>query len=419
MAEDQVATDELNNDKLPSKIFQLNINSFEKLFEWMSLNELLALRQTCKRIKQIVNSYIQSNYPKLSILQYTNGICFDELSESDLDFLENLKFQNIQTDELELNQIEKCALILSRLKSIKVNVNERCDLYEALLHRCPNLSSLSISSEGALQKIIGSGIDWLKYQYPALQHFELHVNYEYNEPIDCEEFTSFFQQNPNIQSFCTDAPFLLVNGDSLLKSNIKFDCLCVHIEDDMGSMCELLYSLYEQQFYKRLHICCYSDRKEMQHLHRLRALEKLYLQTFFCLPQNYQLTVMNDLIELSMNYSESLPMEILQLIATNFTNLQRIYIKRGLISDIRTFIRVNVKLKKVVVRELVCGFDIGMKEFLALNRERNALPQATKVTIFIDEKHFLRLKWTAKLNFNLIELKRADSCKTEHYFDES
>lgn len=45
-------------------ILELKVDCCEELFEWLTLSDLKSLRQTCKRLKKIVDYYIQSIYPK-------------------------------------------------------------------------------------------------------------------------------------------------------------------------------------------------------------------------------------------------------------------------------------------------------------------------------------------------------------------
>lgn len=57
-------------------------------------------------------------------------------------------------------------------------------------------------------------------------------------------------------------------------------------------------------------------------------------------------------------------------------------------------------------------------DFDTLNDERKKLARARKVTIYIDEEIFLKLKWTGKLlSYDPIKLKRIESCELDHLFE--
>ena len=44
-----------STNELAPKMFKLNVDCFEHLFEWLSLKELLVFRRTCKRMKAVVD----------------------------------------------------------------------------------------------------------------------------------------------------------------------------------------------------------------------------------------------------------------------------------------------------------------------------------------------------------------------------
>ena len=72
-------------DPLTSPILKLDVDCFEELFEWLSLADLRALRQTCKRLKLVVEYFIKTNYPAVKIGIGCIYLChdFDEIKELD------------------------------------------------------------------------------------------------------------------------------------------------------------------------------------------------------------------------------------------------------------------------------------------------------------------------------------------------
>ena len=55
------------NEQALSPILRLNVDCFEELFEWLSLADLRSLRQACKRLNQVVDFFIKSNYPAVRL----------------------------------------------------------------------------------------------------------------------------------------------------------------------------------------------------------------------------------------------------------------------------------------------------------------------------------------------------------------
>ena len=50
------------NDQSQAEIFKLSVDHFEELFDWLSLSDLVAFGQTCKRMQRIVGYWIKTNY---------------------------------------------------------------------------------------------------------------------------------------------------------------------------------------------------------------------------------------------------------------------------------------------------------------------------------------------------------------------
>lgn len=53
-------------------------------------------------------------------------------------------------------------------------------------------------------------------------------------------------------------------------------------------------------------------------------------------------------------------------------------------------------------------------DFFALNEARENLAGACKVVIYVQDKLFMKMKWSSRVKFSMIELKRISSCEIEH-----
>lgn len=424
----------------PPQMFKLNIDCFENLFEYMTLKDLLAFRRTCIRMKQAVDYYIKLNYTRLLSLEYTHWISLDAFTESRRNFLDYIKELHIFMYDLKCTDTANIKYLLNRLELVTLKcVGIDGDFFENFLQFCSNLKYLKISTTLGNGPIIGNGNEWMLREYKKLEHFELIAddissdteNDVQQKKFHCPELMTFYTQNPNIRIFSTNSSLLSAIQPSLLKWNRKLDRLVVRLDqtnwnlihvDGHGVECaNILNALHEQGFYNRLHICCSSDSEHLPYLASLRAVEKLALRTIFTLREVNDIPVMESLRQLSVDHCEIIPIEWIQTMARNFINIERIYMRRGSITRILPFIRVARKLKALIVKILytddTTNDEPSFKDFITLNNERKLLDDARKVTIYIDEKTFLKLKWTSKVDFGFIKLMRFDSCPPEHFFD--
>lgn len=403
------------------QIFKLNVDCFEHLFEWLSLNDLLSIRRTCKRMKAVVDYYIKLNYPRLLRFCIKNRQTLLELCDSPLNYFEWIRHLYIWTIGLNGTQTDGIKYILDQLETLKLCwVRIDGDFYEVVLKHCPRLKYLGLRTEATPQIIIGTGNEWLLRHYPALEHFEKDTPSSSEEPLPCTELLEFFHQNPNVRIFSTDSAFLLASRQLLLGSKIKLDRLDIFVNRYVNTIHSLTNDLYGNEFYKQLHL--YSGRmdefyqNQAQYLWSLCSIEKLNL---YSLPNDFQIPVVESIKQLSIHMCTLFPLDVPKMMAKNFINLRQVEVQFARLLDIRPFICYASKLKELKVWNLLVdnADEPRSSDFVALNREREQLNQASKVTIFIDETNFLRMKWTSTLKFSLIELKQIESCDLDHLFN--
>lgn len=74
VATDQQAIVSSNpNDERP-RIFKLNIDCFDEIFDYLSTEDLLGIGQTCKMMQQVVGEYFKKNYTAASMFGGNDGI---------------------------------------------------------------------------------------------------------------------------------------------------------------------------------------------------------------------------------------------------------------------------------------------------------------------------------------------------------
>lgn len=428
-----VDTPSTNQSSPSPQMFKLNVDCFEHLFDWLSLDQLLVFRRTCKRMKQVVDYYIKLNYPELLRLRIYNRRRWLDFHNNHLNYFEWIKQLSIENVKLTDTATESIAYVLNRLEVLKLNyVHIDGDFYEIILKHCPLLKYVNVTTNHLHHRLsetmIGTRNDWLLRQYPILEHFEMHIGINHEEPLQyVADLLAFFVRNPQIRIFSIDSKFLEENHRSLLESNIKFDRLDIHMDHRLHLISNLTNILYENNFYKQLHLFnshAHLIKDEEQYLSTMRNLEKLHL---YCIPENCPIPVVESIKELSIGWFECSLMEvqpmvfnpkhILQIVAENFVNLQRVDMQFVHMRDIWSFVCYAPKLQQIRVYELILGDRPIDSDFIAMNEERKKLVGARKVKILIDEDNFLEFKRAKKINLSLIELRRSDMCYLEFEFD--
>lgn len=412
-----------NEGALP-QIFKLDIDCFEELFEWLSLKDLLVLRQLCKRFKRLADYYIKLFYPafklghgRVNIGSYSNIDYYRCLDPNLAKLIKNISFW---VDRLSEEHIQDLKAILSEievLKMLQCQVNG--DFYESFLQYCPNLKHLIIS-EIKNSEIMGKHNEWLHREYPKLEFVEFDdsdIGGDGNASV-IPELKIFFTLNPNIHTFSTTFHLLLENSRWMIGSSVQFDALEVkgncYLAQSMDRVCGLLSTLHEQGFYKRLHFHGnYIYTEDWNRIATLPSVELIYLTTVWnpiVLPPS-----MSCVKELGFQFSRDCKDP--ERLANNLMNIERVFFERSASTDILPFIRIAPRLKAICVLHLVEGtyFENGVIDVAAMNRERENLNNACKQTIFVEESIFLTTKWAGMpTQRSLIQLKRIEASFPNH-----
>lgn len=410
-----IAASEASNNQYRPQIFKLNVDCFEYLFEWLSLKELLKLRCTCKPIKLIVEYYIKLNYLKLqrlNVMYRWSIMDADQLQLKCLEWIKSLRISTIELNDIEIDSIKN---VLNQLEGLKLDdVQINADFYETILKHCPRLKYLGLSMEEMPTLIIGTGNEWLLRRYPTLEHFHLRVR-SYGE-YNCALMT-FFERNPNIRTFSTSSGFLLSIHEFLLRLHVNFDRLNIFIKNDLSLVCKVVNNLYVHQFYKQLHL--YGDISMVDLLSwdeakYLWALPNLVKLDFDLLPENYSIPNGVESIREISAY-DGCPNDIMgELAAQNFINLRRIDILKSVyLKDFLAFVSYAPRLEQIRVWNIL---KPKTRHFVALNERREKLCNARKIKMYVDEKTYLKIKWKAKLNLSMIELRPIETCEMDYLF---
>lgn len=431
----------------PSPIMKLNIDCFHEVFDYLPLDDLISFGSTCKRLQIITGSFIQFSYvakrktgesndvymswtprqiggftrfiEKLSIFGHSdqpyryiganNFKCLKELRLAHVD-LTDAKIEYIKSifDGIETLELDLC----------RFNNNE---FHKHFLQYCAKVKRLSVSRSSYDRDratVIGSNNDWLQRHYPAMEHLELTDLYEFKSI----EMKTFFAWNPNVHSFSTDAKSLLVNQHSFLNCGAKLDKLSIdfHHPNNINADIEplflvnviynLLNELYDQEFYKRLHLyITFIDHHNcIQKMFALKSLEML---------SGIIIRIENPLMKLKeLDISKGSDVTDLELFPIKFPELEQIQFAEATIDHMLPFIVASKKLKTIKINQLSYGTHLeqGVLDLFALNEKRKQLIKPRKVVIYANETVFLATKWASnELKFDLVELRRGESIDLE------
>lgn len=399
-----------------SPILKLDIDCFDELFEWLPLADLRRLRETCKRLKQVTDYYIKFTYRpakrgfrRLKI-DHEN---IDQIAKLDPD---RYKFINkiwIWPMDLSKTEIDSVKAILNKVDTVEMrNWENATDFDEVFLKHCVNLKCLCIFDVLG-DNLMGNGNKWLQRHYPTLERLILLDDFEFDhEGNEIHELKTFFAINSNVRTFATTLQFLWKNRFWLRNSNIHLDRLDIEGIgfEKLDSLFDFVNELHGQGFYKRLHFYgkIIDDDTFMLRVATVHGLEKLYLAR---IDSNIVLPPLIGVKELNFIHCEDIKHPT--ALAANIPNVKLIHIRNARIEDILPFIRLSPSVEKIRVECLMKEGDIHLKndviDLVALNKERQSLIGAHKITLHVKESIFLATKWSAmEIDCSLIRIKRAD-----------
>lgn len=440
-------------------IFELTVDCFDEIFEYLSLKDLHSFGQTCTTMQQVAGQYFKQNYLAAKIVGDSNGICVDPNNKDRNDvgifripisgfesFIHSInihatgspfqyiqpyidQFHSVKDINLKFTALSLIYLKLQR-QSTTIQIQTGCtsnDLFNHFLKYCGSLKRLYVQNmdfdtvhldEFGQRK-------WLMQKYSNLEHFEL---------IPCDayilELNSFLERNKKIHTFSTSSECLWKNRHAFLNSKAKLNILEVKCmqefeseEPTPQSLCNLVDQLYNRAFHRRAHFYVQTVNEEFNvHAVSMDGLEKLCIKGF-----DGNLPPITGLKELAiLDYFRDLDDDSdngMEILANDLVNLQRLYLCNSTSADdIMPFIRRSRKLRKIKVflkDESHLGSNNQILELFKLNKEREKLFEARKITIYVTDNIFLATKWATKngdTNLSLIELKRTDSYEWyQHY----
>lgn len=211
--------------------------------------------------------------------------------------------------------------------------------------------------------------------------------------------TEFLKNNPNIPHFGIDSHTLWENRHSIQSMKVTLDFLTVRSDE----------------IYKERHIC-----QLINELHELEIFKslKLYLAIIKSrvIITNDELASLKGLIKLkATDRNTEYPLEL-----KNLESLQELCVRStSHIIDIEAATTSLQILKRFTAKYANSDAEPKFIDLYRLNRERSKLPNAKKITLYVEEKQYLATKWTiGETDLEFIEQKRIElvDFKDEYLF---
>lgn len=427
-------------------IFKLDIDCCEELFDFLPLEDLISVGKTCKFFQQVIGYILQLNYKRIdcgvdgeaifihnpftSYTDYTNAdhlfgfiktltlatspeirknlLCENHISNG-LSKLRRLKKIDFINWKLSKAEMETNKVVFSKIETLNFFFFKNMEsFHENVLNFFPNLKHLRLTNAFIWD------ITWLSQKYPKLQSFKMTIAFK--------KILPFLELNPNIQNFETNTNYIWEYRDSLLTTNVKLDTLLViEYKIEIGMICNLLNELHKRGFYKKLKFHSYGpgsydndhSQQKVDHLATLESLVSLRLNIYFT---TISLSALCNSLE-EMYIDNALYISDLSFIANNLINLKQIHFGDACLRNIHPFIFRSLNLEKIVFYDKNCIYGTYF-DIYALNIERKKLPNAKKITIYVNEQVYLATKWAFKnTDLSLIRLKRIESFQDENSID--
>lgn len=418
-------------------IFKLDIDCYEEVFDYLPIEDLVNVGKTCKRLQQVAGHCFQQCYSgkgyigSSGITNDCNGIdikhfvpfirqvCIED-ERGFQDFIDShSKFSRLKQMEIHsatltcVNRLNEISL--NGIEDLRVWNSDLGHSFHEIINKYVKLRRLEIMlyCEGEW--------NWFRYsRCPTLEYLKISID-------SVEDITTFLELNPNIRKFATKLNVMYKNRDAMISTrNVKLDDLAIllHTPDDEklvpdeDATYELLYELYKRGFYKRLHLYVWEaiNQEQIIRLSGVNGLVKLFINR---LTEPLALSPLKNIEEIFVRDSKYL--YDLDTMTMDLVNLRRIHFFEASLNDITPFFKRSVEMEMIKVDRFVGGihFDKNAKviNLLALNRERERLMGATKITLFVEEDIYLATKRAMKGNdFTSIRLKRDTSYEWEHFF---
>lgn len=441
----QLSQDHVINDALkqPLHFVKMNFDCWERIFDLLSLRDILAMSHTCQQMCEIGGHYFHENFRGVSCDLLGEKYCIGGFEFERNDFIQSIDelaitgqlndmnhFSNVELyrslttlllheTDLTENQVEALKNILNNVLCVELL---ECTMHEEVFMRflgyCSKLKYLRIY--GGHFEPTNAANELFLQRHPTLEYFHYELaSYEFN-PLRIIPLKFFLERNPNLKCLEMDDDFIWTNRDTLIETNVHLECLAIRINSaKMGAVefAHLLKTLAGRGFYEALHLSIewvpesFDCQKFINEMIAVKSFEVLCSQFYIDLTH---LTQLKELRVLGREFEADF-----QTLAVNLSQIERLHLSATTTDHFLPFIRHSKTLQTIQVNKLMSGTHLNGNtvNVFALNLEREKLENAHKVTIgMLEENIYLATKWAMKNSKSrLVDIERGD--KIEFNFD--
>lgn len=433
-----------NETAVCTHICNLGFDSIKETFDILSLQDLVAVGEVCKHLQQAAGQYLHDNFLEKFHFEnetiYSNSLgesaveikCFSQfirritVKDGDLRIFRTKHFEaltEIDFNNCKLRYISSIRHFLPQLETLRFTFSKIYkDFDENFLKFSTKLKRLCLQDYDDLHNkqrimLMGTSNDWLQNHYRTIKHFEL------NSRRKCDEIIEFLKKNPNIRKFSTTMDFLIENRENLLTSKIELNVLAILHANTFtqkkmfDQFVKQLLEHKRKRFFQRLHLYpSFTIDENIYPPELLRFVTKLHRNIEY---RQFNLSSLINLEELAIfeiSHIDDIDVSLRRLTKLNF-----IHLVKGTISNILPFIWQLPAIRKICIDSIKNGDHFNSKsnvvDLSALNRGREQLRNATKLTIYVKEMVYLATTLAFKQKqFDFIEIKRHNSIEETHDF---
>lgn len=424
------STPSTSDDSKP-KIYKLDINCFETIFDYLSLEDFAACANTCKLMQKAAGHVLRTKFPFLRVFINEFGDCLSDrlglqvnlnmlreyiepisfvtdinatISAAQCDQFKSVKYICFSSLKFTSTDTETVKVILEKVNAMELMSCEfDCTgVIGRLLDLSKNLKHFAIRSS-----LDYSDTAWMLQQYPKMEH--LAILPLTNERIN--ELATFFELNPNVRNFMVDSDFLWINRQAM--KQIKLDELFIYLSNDfcyeysdskLNEYFGVLNEWHANGIFKRLHI---TGEVKQEIVDKMSAVNGLVGLKSTALDMNTDFTSLVNLKILHIDHFTSEFMDMAP-IAERLKNLKEVGFLDADYKSMLPFIQHSPKLKRIIVKYMEA--DEHINELSAFNRERRKLCElvgnVSKVTIFIPETPYLQIRHkSVSMYLDLVEIR--------------
>lgn len=428
-----VASSNESSSSTPLPPYTLNSDCWKHIFNYLRMEDVHSMAQTCKHIHQIAGDYfgectpalnyelrencIRCSYPywfSLEPISYKFVSRLELIAHNQLSYtLDAQTFPSLKTvifkyATLNARTIQNHRMLLTNIESLHITrdwINNR--IFEAISVYCPKLKCLDVQCPHSKNDDIEQNL-FLQH-YPYLEDFR----YEPCFTMRINHLELFLTKHPNLKQFTTNFRFFWLHRDIFSEMPIQLEMLTI-VEKvvttiPFDAFVELLRRLYERGFYKSLHLSLDHWKHEYHQLIKTIPLIRSYPQFKKMNTLDvYDFSRLTNLTELHFAQLDS-SMEGVENLAKNLKNLEVLIINDPKLEHILPFLRHSTKLKKYITKCLISTeHDDFALDLVRFNQERVSLANARKVIIYVQDSVYIPTKWKYDdLNFSHVKVIRS------------